>query len=55
MNPKIIIIAAAFNEGIVGAMIRAAEDEVQKECGEVESVLRVPGCYEIPLTAQLAI
>ncbi len=55
MSPTVFIIAAAFNEQIVGTMIRAAEDEVRTQGGEVGAVLKVPGCYEIPLTAHVAL
>ncbi len=53
MSTRVAILAAAFNEGVVGVMIREAAAEVQRRGGEVVKTVRVPGAYEIPLTADL--
>lgn len=52
MSIRVAILAAAFNEQIVGPMIGAAEDEVRRRGGEVVKSVRVPGAYELPLPAK---
>lgn len=51
-NIKIACIVADFHKEIADAMIESAE-KVARECGAtVQSVVRVPGCFEIPLAAK---
>ena len=52
MSIRVAILAAAFNEQIVGPMIGAAADEVRRRGGEVVKSVRVPGAYELPLPAK---
>lgn len=52
MSIRVAILAAAFNEQIVGPMIAAATDEVRRRGGEVVKSVRVPGAYELPLPAK---
>lgn len=47
------ILAAAFNEGIVGPMIAAATEEIAAQGGVLTQTVRVSGSYEIPLPAAL--
>jgi 6,7-dimethyl-8-ribityllumazine synthase len=53
MSTRVAIVAAAFNEPVVGVMISEAQAEVVRRGGEVVKTVRVPGAYEIPLTADL--
>jgi 6,7-dimethyl-8-ribityllumazine synthase len=53
MSTRVVILAAAFNDAVVGPMIRAAEAELLKRNAELLKVVKVPGAYEIPLTADL--
>ena len=53
MSPCVAILAAAFNSDIVEPMISEAQEAVRKAGGVVMQLVRVPGAYEIPLTAQL--
>lgn len=46
---RIAIIAADFNKAIVGPMIDAAKETVQKFGCELGPVISVPGCIEVPL------
>ena len=50
---RVAIVAAAFNEAIVGTMISEATEEIAARGGELIETIRVPGAYEIPLPAQL--
>jgi 6,7-dimethyl-8-ribityllumazine synthase len=50
---RIAIVAAEFNPGIVNHMVRAATEEAAQALVEVAEVVRVPGCYETPLAADL--
>jgi 6,7-dimethyl-8-ribityllumazine synthase len=50
---RLVIIAAEFNASIIDEMIGRAKEEVTEEGSEVVGVVRVPGCYEIPLVADL--
>jgi 6,7-dimethyl-8-ribityllumazine synthase len=44
------IVASKYNRRFVDAMLRAAEREILRAGGKVETV-RVPGAYEIPVVA----
>ncbi|MEK7122545.1 MAG: 6,7-dimethyl-8-ribityllumazine synthase [Patescibacteria group bacterium] len=46
------IIAAQFHKEISETMLRKAEGEVKSNKGNVGDVIRVPGCFEIPLAAK---
>ena len=49
---RLIVIAADFNQAIVGPMIEAACQEMQSSGATLGDVVTVPGCYELPLLAQ---
>jgi 6,7-dimethyl-8-ribityllumazine synthase len=49
---RIGILAADFNKQIVDPMIDAVTKDAQAGQREAGPVVRVPGCYEIPLAAQ---
>lgn len=55
MNKKqkhIAIVVAQFHKEIAGVMVAEAE-RVVNECGcALKTVIRVPGCFEIPLAAK---
>lgn len=53
MSACVSIVAAAFNQQIVEPMIEEAQRAIQQNGGAVLTVVRVPGAYEIPLTAKL--
>lgn len=46
------IIAAQFHKEISETMLREAEGEARINGGEVGDVVRVPGCFEVPLAAK---
>ncbi len=48
-QPTIAIIAANFNKDIVEPMIATATEEAVARGAIVAKVLRIPGCYEMPL------
>src|SRR5262245_30711766 len=50
---RLALLAADFNEALVAVMIRAAQQEVEALGATVVRVVRVPGCYEVPLLADL--
>jgi 6,7-dimethyl-8-ribityllumazine synthase len=50
---KVAIVAAAFNEGVVGPMIDEAQAEIARRGATVLKTIKVPGAYEIPLTADI--
>jgi 6,7-dimethyl-8-ribityllumazine synthase len=52
---QIRIIAADFNREIIDDMIAAAQDEAQTLGLNINRVVRVPGCYEVPLAADAAL
>jgi 6,7-dimethyl-8-ribityllumazine synthase len=49
---RIAVVAAEFNRPLVDAMIAAASDEASKHGAVVDKVVRVPGCYEVPIVAK---
>lgn len=54
MNKKrqIVIVVADFHKEIADAMVESAE-KAARECGAtVQGVVRVPGCFEIPLATK---
>lgn len=53
MSTGVAIVAAAFNEAIVGPMIREAQAAIEQRGGRVVRLVKVPGAYEIPLTADV--
>lgn len=50
---RVGIVAGEFNEEIATRMVEAAQDEVALHGARIETVVRVPGVYEIPLAAQM--
>lgn len=52
-NKRIAIVAAEFNPGIINHMIKAATEEAAYAQVEVAELVRVPGCYETPLVAEV--
>jgi 6,7-dimethyl-8-ribityllumazine synthase len=50
-GPRIVIIAADFNTELVDKMIETAEAELAAARAVIVRVIRVSGCYEIPLIA----
>ena len=53
-SPKlIVIIAAEFNKELAEGMIEAARQEAQDAGATVIRIIRVAGCYEVPLIADL--
>jgi 6,7-dimethyl-8-ribityllumazine synthase len=53
--PDLGLIAADFNDEIVQTMIDSVTKEAAARGVDIVSVTRVPGCYEIPLVADLAL
>jgi 6,7-dimethyl-8-ribityllumazine synthase len=49
------IIAAEFNKKLMDGMIKVARDEMQALGLPFRRLLRVPGCYELPLVADVEI
>jgi 6,7-dimethyl-8-ribityllumazine synthase len=47
------IIAAEFNKQLVDEMIKICREELQSHGLKFRRLLRVPGCYELPLVAKL--
>ncbi len=45
------IIAAEFNKPLIDAMVAVAERELQARGMALARVVRVPGCYELPMVA----
>lgn len=45
------VLAADFNQDIVGSMLQAVEEEARGAHVEIVRVVRVPGAYELPLLA----
>jgi 6,7-dimethyl-8-ribityllumazine synthase len=45
------VLAADFNQDIVGSMLEAVEDEARSSHVQIVRVVRVPGAYELPLLA----
>lgn len=45
------VLAADFNQDIVGSMLQAVEDEARSGEIAIVRVVRVPGAYELPLLA----
>ena len=53
-SPKlIVIIAAEFNKELAEGMIEAARQEAEDAGATVIRIIRVAGCYEVPLIADL--
>jgi 6,7-dimethyl-8-ribityllumazine synthase len=50
---RITIIAAAFNKNLMKGMIAAAKQEIKDIGAKLVRVVRTPGCYEVPLSAEL--
>jgi 6,7-dimethyl-8-ribityllumazine synthase len=50
-NARFAIIASKYNARYVDAMLRAAKTELASAGAKTVEVLRVPGAYEIPITA----
>ncbi|MBV9211067.1 MAG: 6,7-dimethyl-8-ribityllumazine synthase, partial [Acidobacteria bacterium] len=50
---RVVIIAAEFNKSLMEAMIKAATREVEESGARLLRTLRVAGCYETPLIAEL--
>jgi 6,7-dimethyl-8-ribityllumazine synthase len=50
-SPRVAIVAAEFNASIVEPMIAGATDEIALLGATLGPVVRIPGCYEVPLVA----
>ena len=50
-----VLVAAEFNQPLVDVMIASAQDEMKQLGIELSHVLRVPGCYELPLSCGVAL
>ncbi len=50
-NARFAIVASKYNARYVDAMLRAAKAELASAGAKTVEVLRVPGAYEIPITA----
>jgi 6,7-dimethyl-8-ribityllumazine synthase len=50
---RVALLVAQFNKPITDAMAEVATAELQERGVVVSPVIRVPGCYEIPLVADL--
>ncbi len=50
---QIVIIAAEFNKELAEGMIEAARQEAQDGGATLVRIIRVAGCYELPLIADL--
>ncbi|HSE15774.1 MAG TPA: 6,7-dimethyl-8-ribityllumazine synthase [Pyrinomonadaceae bacterium] len=50
---RITIIAAEFNKVLMKQMIWAAKQEIKDVGAKLVRVVRTPGCYEVPLCAEL--
>jgi 6,7-dimethyl-8-ribityllumazine synthase len=46
------IVAAEFNKALVDAMVEAARAQAKEDGASVTQVVRVPGCYEVPLVTE---
>jgi 6,7-dimethyl-8-ribityllumazine synthase len=52
-SKRIVIVAAEFNQELVNAMIEAAESELRALRAQLVRIVRVTGCYEVPLIVDL--
>jgi 6,7-dimethyl-8-ribityllumazine synthase len=52
-KPKIVIVAAEFSKAIVDAMVEEARKQAVDDGAIIASIVRVPGCYELPLAIDL--
>jgi 6,7-dimethyl-8-ribityllumazine synthase len=50
-----VLCAAEFNKPLVDVMVASASDELERVSTELLQVLRVPGCYELPLCVGTAL
>ncbi len=49
---RIAIVVAQFHKEIADAMVASAEKTAQECSAMVHAIIRVPGCFEIPLAAK---
>lgn len=54
-NIRAFVVAAEFNRPLVDIMIEAASDEMAALGIDLVRVVRVPGCYELPLIVGAAL
>lgn len=54
-SPSAIILAADFNKPVIDVMVESASDELRQNGGQLLQVVRVPGCYELPLSVGAAL
>ena len=52
MNNSIAIVAAIFNEDVVGPMIEAATREIDEQGSSLVLTVKVAGSYELPLAVE---
>ena len=52
---KVAIVAASWHDEITGALLDGAERALQRAGNTDYQILRVPGAFELPLGAQIAI
>jgi 6,7-dimethyl-8-ribityllumazine synthase len=48
---RFVIVASRYNDRYVGAMLRAAQNELKRAGAAEVKVVRVPGAFEIPVVA----
>jgi 6,7-dimethyl-8-ribityllumazine synthase len=49
---RVAVVAARFNEEVMGPLLAGALDELARHGCEIAPVLRVPGAFEIPVVVQ---
>ena len=45
-----VLVAGEFNQALVDVTIASAQNEMKQRGVELLQVVRVPGCYELPLS-----
>jgi 6,7-dimethyl-8-ribityllumazine synthase len=51
-NFHIVFVVAQFHKDIADVMVSAAQQEVKAHGAVLKEIVRVPGCFEIPLAAK---
>lgn len=49
---RVAVLAARFNEDVVGRLVDGARDELARHGCDVDATLWVPGAFEVPIVAQ---
>lgn len=55
MSVRLAIVVADFNRAIIDVMVASAQAEAKAEGATIQSVIRVPGAYEVPLVLARAL